>query len=37
MTDAKLIAELLELAKRVGREAGELLQKRPVAFEVTSK
>jgi myo-inositol-1(or 4)-monophosphatase len=37
MTDAKLIAELLELAKRVGREAGELLQKRPAAFEVTSK
>ena len=37
MTDAKLIAELLELAKRVGREAGELLQNRPAAFEVTSK
>jgi myo-inositol-1(or 4)-monophosphatase len=37
MTDALLIAELLELAKRVGREAGELLQKRPAAFEVTSK
>jgi myo-inositol-1(or 4)-monophosphatase len=37
MTDANLIAELLELAKRVGREAGELLQNRPAAFEVTSK
>jgi len=37
MTDAKLIAELLELAKRVGREAGELLQKRPASFEVSSK
>jgi len=37
MTDALLIAELLELAKRVGREAGELLQKRPAAFEVSSK
>ena len=37
MTDATLIAELLELAKRVGREAGELLQNRPAAFEVTSK
>ena len=37
MTDAKLIAELLELAKRVGREAGELLQKRPANFEVSTK
>ena len=37
MTDAKLISELLELAKRLGREAGELLQNRPAAFEVTSK
>lgn len=37
MTDAKLIAELLELAKRVGHEAGELLQKRPAAFEIKSK
>jgi myo-inositol-1(or 4)-monophosphatase len=37
MTDANLIAELLKLAKRVGREAGELLQNRPSAFEVTSK
>ena len=37
MTDANLIAELLELAKRVGREAGELLQKRPTTFEVSTK
>ena len=37
MTDANLIAELLELAKRVGREAGELLQKRPAAFEISTK
>jgi myo-inositol-1(or 4)-monophosphatase len=37
MTDANLIAELLELAKRVGDEAGELLQKRPIEFEVKSK
>jgi myo-inositol-1(or 4)-monophosphatase len=37
MTDANLTAELLELAKRVGREAGELLQKRPTTFEVSTK
>ena len=37
MTDANVIAELLELAKRVGREAGELLQKRPTTFEVSTK
>jgi len=37
MTDAQLIAELLELAKRVAREAGELLQKRPDAFEISTK
>jgi len=37
MTDKELIAELLELAKRVGREAGELLQNRPAAFEVSTK
>jgi len=37
MTDPNLIAELLELAKRVGREAGELLQKRPATFEVSTK
>jgi len=37
MTDANLTAELLELAKRVGREAGELLQMRPTTFEVSTK
>ena len=37
MTDVNLIAELLELAKRVGYEAGELLQKRPAAFEISTK
>jgi myo-inositol-1(or 4)-monophosphatase len=37
MTDVNLIAKLLELAKRVGYEAGELLQKRPAAFEISTK
>lgn len=37
MTDSKLTAELLELAKRLGTEASELLLNRPAILEVSSK